>query len=93
MVNEDGREIRLFTYDAYLAHSTKDLDWIMTELLDFLEKERGLKVFLEERDSQAGAVIMDNINKCVHHFSYTQPQVTGIQLHRIIFGIHTATSH
>lgn len=62
-MNEDGTEIRLFSYDAYLAHSGNDLDWTMKELLPYLEGERGLKVFLEERDSVPGTVIADNISR------------------------------
>ena len=48
-------------YDVYVAHSTADSDWVVQELLPFLEGELGLKVFVEERDSIPGTCVFDSI--------------------------------
>ena len=58
-----GDEVQFFPYDAYLAHSPCDVDWVVQELLPFLEGENDLKVFLEERDAIPGSVLADNITK------------------------------
>lgn len=60
---DDGANIPFFRYDAYLAHSPRDIDWIMAELLALLEGEHDLKVFLEERDTIPGSVIVDNYSR------------------------------
>ncbi|XP_070188971.1 toll-like receptor 1 [Littorina saxatilis] len=54
-VNTEGTT-ECFRYDLYLAHSADDLDWINEELLPLLEREHGLAVFVEERDTVGGAV-------------------------------------
>ncbi|XP_076467531.1 toll-like receptor 2 type-2 [Babylonia areolata] len=60
LLTENGDQVAMFPYDAYLAHSPKDLDWVVDTLLPIVEGEHGLKVFVEERDSAPGA-ILDNI--------------------------------
>ncbi|XP_070198249.1 toll-like receptor 3 isoform X4 [Littorina saxatilis] len=62
-VTEEGETVQVFRFDAYLAHSAQDLDWIHDELLPLLEGEHGLRLFVEERDSIAGNVILDIITR------------------------------
>ncbi|KAK7097590.1 hypothetical protein V1264_004541 [Littorina saxatilis] len=58
-----GEAVEFFPFDAYLAHSAQDLDWIHDELLPLVEVEHGLRLFVEERDSIPGSLIVDNITK------------------------------
>nr|KAG5702702.1 hypothetical protein BaRGS_013339 [Batillaria attramentaria] len=55
--NEEDEPIE---YSIYLAYSEQDLEWVMTEMLPFLETQAQQKVFLKNRDIKGGTVA-DNI--------------------------------
>jgi toll-like receptor 13 len=54
----DSRE---YQYDAFVAYSADDYNWVYGPLQTYLEKNQGFKLALHERDFIAGKNIVDNI--------------------------------
>ncbi|KAL4231571.1 hypothetical protein ACF0H5_009152 [Mactra antiquata] len=50
-----------YLYDAFVAYSQDDSDWVIDKLLPILETESGYKLCIHERDFGVGAYINDNI--------------------------------
>jgi hypothetical protein len=51
-----------YQYDAFVAYSVDDYDWVYGPLQTYLEKNKNFKLELHERDFDAGRTIIDNIN-------------------------------
>ncbi|XP_041349889.1 toll-like receptor 13 isoform X2 [Gigantopelta aegis] len=52
-------------YDAFVSFDSKDSDWMMEEVGNFLEGELELKLCIHERDFKVGGMIFDNIVECM----------------------------
>ncbi|KAL4240723.1 hypothetical protein ACF0H5_001511 [Mactra antiquata] len=50
-----------YLYDAFVAYSQDDSDWVIDKLVPILESEYGYKLCIHERDFDIGAYINDNI--------------------------------
>ncbi|KAL4218406.1 hypothetical protein ACF0H5_023142 [Mactra antiquata] len=50
-----------YLYDAFVAYSQNDSDWVTGKLLPILETEYEYKLCIHERDFGVGAYINDNI--------------------------------
>ncbi|XP_062621133.1 toll-like receptor 2 [Saccostrea cucullata] len=50
-----------FLYDAFVAYNTKDRYWIMSELVEMVERNDKHKLCLHERDIIPGGVYVDDI--------------------------------
>ncbi|KAL4238245.1 hypothetical protein ACF0H5_002958 [Mactra antiquata] len=50
-----------YLYDAFVAYSQDDSEWVIDKLLPILETEYGYKLCIHERDFGVGAYINDNI--------------------------------
>lgn len=50
-----------YIYDAFVAYNTSDRVWVISALMEFLEKKHGMRLCLHERDFSAGMLIVDNI--------------------------------
>ncbi|XP_071129983.1 toll-like receptor 4 [Mytilus edulis] len=50
-----------FTYDAFIGYHHTDQKFVSDKMVPFLEKEKGLKLCLHQRDFLAGLYIADNI--------------------------------
>jgi hypothetical protein len=53
--------ILLILYDAFVAYSADDYNWVYGPLQTYLENNQGFRLALHERDFIAGTNIVDNI--------------------------------
>ncbi|XP_041359237.1 toll-like receptor 3 [Gigantopelta aegis] len=56
---------RDYTYDVCVIYCEEDLEWIIQEMLPFLEDTKGLKLCVEERDFIPGKPMIDSIAESV----------------------------
>lgn len=54
----DGDE---FVYDAFVAYNGANRNWVITEMMPFLEEQEDMKLCFHDRDFDGGRLIVDNI--------------------------------
>ncbi|XP_062607619.1 toll-like receptor 13, partial [Saccostrea cucullata] len=51
-----------FLFDGFVAYNSNDRHWIMSELIEKLEKKNNFKLCLQERDILPGGIFVDDIH-------------------------------
>ncbi|XP_062621100.1 toll-like receptor 3 [Saccostrea cucullata] len=51
-----------FLFDGFVAYNSNDRQWIMSELIEKLEKKNNFKLCLQERDILPGGIFVDDIH-------------------------------
>ncbi|XP_062621127.1 toll-like receptor 13 [Saccostrea cucullata] len=54
-----------FLYDGFVSYNTRDRKWIMSELIEKIERKHEYKLCLHERDIIPGEIYVDEILKCI----------------------------
>lgn len=62
-------------YDLFISYSHKDADWVRSEFVPRLE-HHGFRVFIDYRDSKAGALLVEEIADAVERTRRTVAVLT-----------------